>query len=156
MTELRDKDIAKMAIGIEEKGMMFYTRVADKFTEPAIKEIFLRLAEEEKEHQRTFQKLFDMAAGERVFDEDTAKYVRNLLDSSVFPPKNDMDELLNQIKSPRDALAIGVQAEKDAILFYHELYEHTLNSEAKNAISKLLEEEKFHLIEMREQMEEMA
>lgn len=153
--ELKAQEIAMMAITIEEKGMYFYQKVAEIFPDEEIRNIFLRLAEEEKEHQRTFQHIFNLSTGERVFEEDTAKYIHNLLASGVFPSKENMGELIARIKTPKEALAIGIQAEKEAILFYHEIIQNTASPETKDVLSKLLEEEKMHLVEMRESMEEM-
>lgn len=46
--------------------------------------------------------------------------------------------------------------EKDAILFYSELYRKTSLEKVKEALSRLLEEEKKHLVELRESMEELS
>nr|WP_269438228.1 ferritin family protein [Phosphitispora fastidiosa] len=45
--------------------------------------------------------------------------------------------------------------EKDAILFYQELYNSTGSEKVRDTLSKLLEQEKMHLVELRDSMDEM-
>ncbi|MFZ5639363.1 MAG: ferritin-like domain-containing protein [Bacillota bacterium] len=153
---LTGKDIARMAVAIEERGVAFYTRAAENFREQRISQTFIKLAEEEKEHAQIFRRLF---AGEKeednVFDPAVAKYIKSILESTVFPAKEPGENMLAGITTAQQALAVGIQAEKDAILFYQELYQNVTSEEARNTLSKLLEEEKMHLIDLRSYLEEL-
>jgi len=52
-------------------------------------------------------------------------------------------------------VAIGIQAEKDAILIFHELTTRTRSEKIKKILYDLLEEEKIHLVELRGYLEEL-
>jgi rubrerythrin len=60
-----------------------------------------------------------------------------------------------EVMSPAEALAIGIQAEKDSILLYQGIFNQSKSQAVRNALSILLEEEKRHLVELREHLEEM-
>ncbi|MDA8234883.1 MAG: hypothetical protein M0Z31_08825 [Clostridia bacterium] len=87
-----------------------------------------------------------------MFAPATAEYLKAVLSTTLFPESL---QSLEGVKTIKDALAVGIQAEKDAILLYHELYQNTENPETKEVLSKLLEEEKMHLVDLRDYMEEM-
>ena len=151
-TGFSDADIAKLAINMESRGMAFYNSAARLTDDPEIKQVFHKLAEEEKEHREVFTRLFAGVTGEnKMFSQATAGYLKVVLSTSLFPEKTDSME---RVKTVKDALAVGIQAEKDAILLYHELYQNTENPETKEVLSKLLEEEKMHLVDLRDYMEE--
>lgn len=153
---LTGKDIAQMAVAIEERGVAFYTKAAEHFNEEKISQTFLKLAEEEKEHARIFCRLYAGLKEENsTFDPAAANYIRSILDSTIFPGGGPGDDILAGVNNPKQALAFGIQAEKDAILFYQELYQRTESKEARSILSKLLEEEKMHLVDLRSYLEEM-
>jgi len=155
-TVLTGKEIAQMAVAIEERGAAFYTRAAESFKEQKISQTFIKLAEEEKEHARIFRKIFSGLKEENsAFDPVTVKYIKSIWESTIFPNTGPGDDIPAGVTTPQRALTIGIQAEKDAILFYQELYEKTDSEEARSILSKLLEEEKMHLIDLRSYLEEM-
>lgn len=147
-------EITQMAITMEEKGMHFYRWAAGQFHDISIKNMFLRLAEEEKEHAGIFKKILSLPESAAPLKTNRESYFRLLADAGdIFPNHSEITH--DNIKSPVDALAFGIQAEKDAILFYQELYNSTESEKVRDILSKLLEEEKLHLVELRDSMDEM-
>ena len=63
----------------------------------------------------------------------------------MFTQKDEVKRLTAEIKTDLDALKIGIQAEKDAILFYTEATKNTKNKEGQKAFEFLASEEKKHL-----------
>lgn len=152
---LSEKEVAQMAISIEERGVRFYTGVAEMFDREEVKLAFYKLAEEEKDHARTFRKLFASLEPNNAFEDvKTIEYLRTIVNSTLFSQEQE-EAILSSIKSPLDALSLGIQAEKDAILFYQEIYDKTNSAKVKEVLSKLLEEEKLHLVDLRNYMDEM-
>lgn len=152
-----DSDVANTAISIEERGIAFYTSMAKKIENQTVRDLFLRLAEEEKEHRDAFKYIFkDVNHGNRIFSIGTAHYLKSLLKTSIFPKEEELSKIVDSLESPSKALALGIQAEKDAILLYHELYNNVDNEETKKTINRLLEAEKLHLVDLREQIEELS
>lgn len=147
-------DVAKMAVNMETKGMNFYNWAAKQFDDPSVKNIFLKLSEEEKEHIKIFSKLLQVPGSNEFLNPKVGMYLTILGErEDIFPHHAGIKA--DTIKSPERALAVGIQAEKDAILFYQELFNETESPEVKSALSTLLEEEKMHLLELREYMDEM-
>ncbi len=147
-------EITQMAITMEEKGMLFYRWAAEQFRDISIKNMFMRLAEEEKEHTGIFKKILSLPEAAAPLKTDREGYFRLPADAGDIFPKH--SEITNDnIKSPVDALAFGIQAEKDAILFYQELYNSTESEKVREILSEILEQEKMHLVELRDSMDEM-
>lgn len=149
------KTIIKTAISNEEKGSRFYAKMARGTEDKKIKTIFEKLAREEEEHKSTFEKLLrhEIAQGMLEIPEKEAKLLETLVKTGVF---HQMDNGGTEAKTPVEALAIGILAEKDSILLYQGIYNHTNSQVVRDMMSRLLEEEKMHLVELREQMEELS
>lgn len=153
--QLKITDIARIAMSIEEKGSHFYSALASRTDDPRARQVFLKLAEEEKEHRRVFEKILSLFEGDEVLEKDVSTYLDAVLKGNVFPGPATLKSFVEEIKSVKDALAIGIQAEKDAILLYHELLVRTGSEKAAKMLRELLEEEKIHLIELRNYFEEI-
>ncbi|SFR15617.1 ferritin family protein [Desulfoscipio geothermicus] len=153
--ELTEVDVYKIALTNELRGASFYSSMAAKSRDQRTKDIFHKLAEEEKEHHKLFQNMLELAEkkpANKPLNRGTASYLKTLVQNNVFPV--DIEGLARKT-SPEQALVMGIQAEKDSILLYQELYSYTDNENVKDMLSKLLQEEKIHLVELREQYEEM-
>jgi rubrerythrin len=154
IAELTVADVTKMALTMEEKGENLYSWAARKFDTDEVVVMFKRLAAEEKEHAMVFKRLLELPDAHETISADSNRYLMMLAGvGDIFPSHREINE--QQVKTPTDALAMGIQAEKDSILFYQEMYNHTKSTEVKQALSKLLEEEKMHLLELRDSMEEL-
>lgn len=153
--QIKTTDIAMIAMGIEEKGSRFYAALAGRIRDERAKQIFKKLSEEEKEHRRVFEKIRSTYEGNEMLGPEAAGYLEAVLKGSVFPGSSSLDKFVEEIRTVKDALSIGIQAEKDAILLYHELIVRTQSEEARKMLGDLLEEEKMHLVELRGYFEEL-
>ncbi len=147
-------DIAKTARSMEVQGYQFYINLAAAVEEEKTKTLAMRLAEEEKEHIKVFDKIISAYSGDEKFDQGTSDYMASIGMGGIFPEPDQIKKMAGEIQSLRDVLAIGIQAEKDAILLYHELLERTGSEQSRKMIYKILEEEKMHLVELRNLSEE--
>ncbi|KKM11939.1 hypothetical protein SY88_05980 [Clostridiales bacterium PH28_bin88] len=138
---------------MKRAGSEFYTRLANLADNEETRTVLFRLAEEEREHMAAFQKMLD-APGEKteLYDGDALRYLLALLPGDVFAFSRDDDLTAKNVK---DALAVGIQAEKDSILLYQELYDLVRSPEVRRTLGRLLQAEKMHLVELRAQMEEL-
>lgn len=147
-------DILKMALLLEERGFNFYTNLAGLVRDERVKQLALKLAGDEKEHQQVFNKIINEYQGDETLEQEELTYLNAIGRDDIFPDFSGLKELLEKIDSYRDVLNIGIQAEKDSILLYHELTVCIRSQEIKRTIYKLLEEEKMHLVELRNYLEE--
>jgi rubrerythrin len=145
-------DIARMALAMEEKGHKFYSALAGRVDDEKKKQVLMKLAEDEKEHRKLFEKIITGYSDEEQLDEETSSYLKSLQKDNIFPDLTGTEDSLYSIK---DVIAIGIQAEKDAILIFHELTARTRSEKIRKILYDLLEEEKMHLVELRDYLEEL-
>lgn len=147
--------IIRAAMANEEKGSRFYATVAGSAPNQKIKAIFEKLSREELEHKEAFEKILrsEMAGEEGEMEESEGRLLISLIKTGIFhglKAEGDWDS-----SSPVKALALGIQAEKDSILLYQGIYNQSGSQAVRNMMSRLLEEEKMHLVELREEMENL-
>ena len=151
---MNDIEGLKMAVEIEKRGENFYRLAAEKFAgEEKIQAIFKMLGEEEKEHIAIFSEYYEKVAAtkeahevEYLYDEEVSRYITLLAEQHVFPPEKDAPAVLEEIKKPTDALKMSMQAEKDSILLYGELFENAKFESTKKVFSDLRDEERRHTV----------
>ncbi|MDO7789111.1 ferritin-like domain-containing protein [Desulforamulus aquiferis] len=147
--------VVDMAASNSAKGMAYYKRMEELAKEQLAGEIFHRLAAEEEEHRRALIKVAQAEAekGQTSLDEETYCYLCSLGEGLVFPHHETVEF---NASSPREALELGIQAKKDAMLLYHELQNRCVSKEAKNILMHLLEEEQKDLLELRHYIHELC
>lgn len=145
-------DIARMALVMEEKGHKFYSTLAGRVNDEKQKQVLMKLAEDEKEHRKLFEKIITGYSDEEELDEEASSYLKSLQKDNIFP---DLTGAEDNLYSINDVIAIGIQAEKDAILIFHELTTRTRSEKIRKILYGLLEEEKMHLVELRDYLEEL-
>ena len=147
-------DILKIALQLEERGFNFYTNLAGLARDERVKQLAFKLAGDEREHQQIFSKIINEYQGDETLEQEELAYLKAIGRDNIFPDSSGLKELSEKIDSYRDVLNIGIQAEKDSILLYNELTLLIRSQEIKRIIYKLLEEEKMHLVELRNYLEE--
>ncbi len=141
-------EVIEMAKDIEKRGHDFYKNQAEKAQEQELKELFLRLAEDELDHYDRFEELrkvikeYTKKELEYVYDSEVSAYLEAIVEFTIFPAEKGV-EIANII----DALQIAIYAEKDSILFYNEMLEHN-DDQTAVVLKKLIKEEKQHLLDL--------
>lgn len=140
-------ELLDVAVGIERNGMAFYQALADKAGSKDVKDIYNYLAGEEKKHLNTFQSMSDslgQAKPPETYTEEYMLYLKSLVDSAVFSNVTEAQQKANKVLNEVEAINIGIQAEKDSILFYTELHSLVRERDSK-VVLNILDEEKKHL-----------
>ncbi len=153
-----DVEAAKIAINMERNGFTFYTRAAERVTRDEVKTVFQRLAEDERSHIAMFEDLHDRLLAEPRRDsyldgEEIDQYMRRLVESHVFSDESTVSRLIDQVDSDIAALAVGIRAERDTMLFYQEMINFTNSPAAREAFQKIIDEERHHLTILAERSE---
>ncbi|TCO77984.1 ferritin family protein [Marinisporobacter balticus] len=157
-------EILKIAKGTEEAGYTFYKKAAEKFNDEDIKKMFEYLAAEEMDHVKTFQRIYDQVAEklagkdleEYLYDETTSAYLRAISETAVFNTNGLTNHKIDQTHSVKDALLIGLQAEKDAILFYEAVSKNTKLEMTRKVLDRLIKEEMKHLHKFKSLLDELV
>jgi len=152
-----DAEALKIAMIVEEEGLEFYTTLMKNAKDSKIKEVFSKLASDEKEHLARFQQAYleinsPTSPVQGCEDYTVALYLKDLVDTGIFTQKGEAKRLAKEIKTDVDALKIGIQAEKDSILYYSEAAKNTRFNAGKQAFEQLAIEEKKHLKLLAEQL----
>ena len=152
-----DAEALKIAINIEEEGLAFYSILMKNAKDEKVKEIFSRLASAEKKHLSIFQKAYaeitsPASTVQGCEDYTVDLYLKYLADTGIFTKKGEARRFASEITTDVEALNIGIQAEKDSILYYTEAAKNTKYPAGKTAFEQLANEEKKHLKLLAEQL----
>ncbi len=144
------KEVLEMAIRIEENGEYFYSMAAKAAKTDKVKELFEFLYNEEIKHTRCFKAIIKDAGTESAPDkldpylEEAYLYLNALADSEVFTNADEGAEFARKIGGEQEAIDYAIKAEKDALLFYHEL-SNFIREKDKSILNTIVKEEKDHL-----------
>jgi rubrerythrin len=144
------KEIMEAAIQIEKNGEVFYSNVSRQQFPAAVKEVFAFLAEEERRHIAQFEQLASgLSDPEETWREreEYSLYLEELASLHVFKDDGSGEIRARQVKSASEATEVGIQFEKDTILFFGEL--HNLVRRADHhVVDALIGWEKDHLVRL--------
>jgi rubrerythrin len=144
-------EVFQIAIDIEENGRRFYEKAMGLSDDHEVKAVFAALAQEEAGHLEKFKdlksQLPEAASGDTVWDPENEvdQYLQMMADMNVFRSDVDMEEKLSLVGSVEDALKLGIQFEKDSIIFFLSMQEATAENKGRKSIDQLVNEEKEHL-----------
>jgi rubrerythrin len=145
-------ELLEIAVGIEKNGMAFYQALADKTGNRDVKGTYNYLAGEEKKHLDTFQGMLNslgQAKSPETYTEEYMLYLKSLVDNAVFSSITEAQQKAAKVFNEIEALNIGIQAEKDSILFYTEL-QNLVRKPDRKVVLNILDEEKKHLRQLSE------
>lgn len=145
-------ELINIAIGIEERGIVFYDIMAKSTENATARGVFQYLADMERTHIRIFQGMLgevDKYQIPETYAREYATYLQALFDSAVFTDDAITSEMATRASSDIEALELAIGAEKDSILFYYEMKE-IMPQQAQPMVNKIIAEEKSHLRELSE------
>lgn len=140
-------EIVDLGIEKEKKRRDFYGLVAERFSGKDMKELFTKLRDWEDEHAKKFTEIrgsIKEARETEFYEGELNSYMQALLDDKLY---NDVSpaNFSVSVKTPLNAISYGIGFEKDAIIFFNEIMNYTIDSR-KDVIKKLIEEEKQHIV----------
>lgn len=138
-----------MAVELEKRGVAFYESLERRTATEDGRKVFRFLAEEEKKHLEIFSRLFE-DAGDMVFDSEgeVAQYLGAIVESGVLA-KVLHGGISLESTSLSEALDIGIQVEKESILFYQSFVPFVV-PEKRSWVEKVVAEEQKHFLHLKE------
>ena len=140
-------ELINIAIGIECSGITFYDIMARTTENETARDIFEEFVAMERGHLNMFQEMLAGISDKPSPETKTSEYqdyLQALIDDAVFTNDALMSEMAMQADSDVKALELGISAEKDSILFYHEMKD-VLPRNAVPTVERIIAEEKSHL-----------
>ena len=143
-------EIVKVALLIEQNGGTFYGLLADKMSNPSVKNLFLQLVEEERKHFQVFSELLSRANHWEpvgMYAVEYKSYMDYLASQNVFTEEKTCQEVTGKITTDQAALEYACGFEKDSILFYEGMKKYVPDNEIET-IEKIINAEAKHLIRL--------
>lgn len=140
-------EIVEIGVQIERNGKDFYDTLVQNSKNPKAKDIFKLLAGEEEKHIVVFQKILgsiEKYEPAESYPGEYFAYMNALAGESVFTKKDKGKELAMAAKSEKEAISIGITAEKDSIIFYEEM-KKVVPEYSQQVIGEVIEQEQGHL-----------
>ena len=144
---LAGSEIVDIGIQIEKNGRDFYNAVAAQSKNPASADIFRFLASEEEKHIRVFQDILtklEKYEPQGLDADEYYAYMNALAGESVFMQKDKGREVARKMKSDKEAIDVGIGAEKDSILFYEGMKKAVPQYDIK-VVDEVIAQEQGHL-----------
>ena len=154
MTITNVRDAIKTAIQMEKDGYSFYKKAAAQTTSNAGRDLFESLAEDEEVHLQVFQKMFKDTVGNTEWEDlvsSSSKYTA----IPVFPKDLKSVEGANPDIDDLDAIRMAMDAEKEAIDYYTEIWTTLSEAEVKKIIDKIIEQEKNHYFLLQQEFDHL-
>lgn len=144
-------EVFQIAEQIERNGAKFYRRVADEFADAPSRNLLLDLAAMEVDHERTFAEMRENfskgGAAAAIFDpyDEVVLYLRAIADGHVFDVKADPSERLTGNETMEQILKMGIEFEKDSVVFYEGIREIVPQNLGKEKVEAIVKEEMKHI-----------
>ena len=140
-------DAIEISLFIEKEGLGFYEKAAKNVFDRRVRDMFLRLAEEERDHIQTLQTkiqfLQPVISGKVKAEARADAFVNEELKGKIFPSSD--AGTVQKYKSDVEALEYGIESEKRSINVLAQLLESEKKLDVKTVFSHLIVEEKKHL-----------
>jgi len=148
-------DALEVSLSIEKQGFIYYDKAAKSATDPRVRAIFLRLANEEKEHIQSLQdktRFIKPALANRAKSQAsrTKSFIENEIHGKVFPISEDFKNGAGVAENDFEALSIGINAEMKSIELLSQLIASEKKMDVRVIFNHLLAEEKKHLLALEE------
>ena len=146
-TSFQCVDAVEISLFIEKEGLAFYEKAAKNALDSRVKGMFLRLAEEEREHIQTLQTkiqfLKPAISGKGKTRRRVDTFVSEEIKGKIFPTFE--LKAVNKFKNDVEALDYGIESEKRSIGTLARLLENEKKLDVKAIFLHLIVEEKKHL-----------
>lgn len=149
-------EIYEMAEQIERNGAKFYRKAAEGADGDA-RELMLRLAAMEDDHEKTFATMRAELAGAEKRpitadpDDEGALYLQALADGKVFG--GDPSEALTGEESMKDILTTAIGLEKDSIVFYQVMKDVVPPAAGRDRLDAIIRQEIGHIVDLTGQID---
>lgn len=150
-------ELLKIGVEDETSGVAFYAKLAEKTKNPAMRKIYAGLADQERFHQKRFQKMLDDLGEYQApesYSGEYVEYLRAMLDSRAFKDPDTAQKMAGETLDDKDAIKLAIRFERDTLGLMNELRE-MVPVRDKATVMKLAQEEQGHLVELTHALESL-
>ena len=148
-------DALEVSLSIEKQGFLYYDKAAKSAVDPRVRNIFKRLADDEKEHIQSLQskaRFLQPALKSKTLHRKNRveSFIKNEILGKVFPTPVEYKNKTCTIETDLEALNIGIDSEKKSIEVLSQLVAGEKKMDVRVIFNHLLIEEKKHLMVLEE------
>ena len=157
MAEYTSKDVIEMAIQAKARGVELYLTLARNSENYHVGRLFTEFAKDEQRHKIQLEKWLESLHDEKrreAYPGERSLYLKALVDDNTFNCGAALERSIEKIISEEEALQVGIDFEKDFMLFMLELKWQVVKGE-EETIDSLINDEARHMKEMFQLKEEL-
>ena len=133
------KEILKMAVGNEVEAYEFYRDAAAKMKDPAMKNTFMELADEESGHKVLLEGYLSNEMKDMKFSEEKDYKVAETVEAP---------QALSTDMAFKDAIALAMKKEQEAMEMYQQFADASEGAKQKETFLELAKMEKGHKVRL--------
>lgn len=139
-------EVIMAAKDVERNGHRFYSTMAERASDPLLKELFTWLAQDEVEHLRRLNQLqADYQDGAfSDCEEEFLQYLSQFSATKIFPDAERLEAILKTDKADIQALDMAIEAEEKFAEYFLKASELAQTEDGKEAFAWLADEEARH------------
>lgn len=145
-------EIVEFGVQIEKNGRDFYNTLVKKSRNQKAKDVFKYLAGEEEKHIAIFQGILDKVQKynpPESYPGEYFAYMKALASDYVFTQGDKGSQIAKNTKDDKEAVGLGMGAEKDSILFYEGM-KKVVPEHDHNLVEELIIQEQDHVRQLSE------
>ena len=149
-------DALELSLNIEKQGFLYYDNAAKSTVDPRVRDVFKRLADDEKEHMQSLQskaRFLQPALKSKALcrNNKVESFIESKILGKVFPaPVGYKSKTTYTAATDLEALNIGIDSEKKSIEILSQLVAGEKKMDVRVIFNHLLVEEKKHVIALEE------
>ncbi len=139
-------EVVRAAKEVEKNGHRFYSTMAEKASDPLLKELFASLAQDEVEHLRRLNQL-ETEYQDGAFadcEEEFLPYLRQFSDADIFPDAERLEAVLKTASADIQALDMAIEAEVKFAEYFLKASSLAQTDDGREAFGWLAGEESRH------------
>jgi rubrerythrin len=148
-------DALEVSLNIEKQGFLYYDNALKSAVDPRVRDIFKRLADDEKEHMQSLQskaRFLQPALKSKALHREIGveSFIKNEILGKVFPAPVEYKSKACTVETDLQALNIGIDSEKKSIEVLSRLVAGEKKMDVRVIFNHLMIEEKKHLVALEE------
>ena len=152
-------EVFQIAVQMEDNAAAFYRRAAGNFADNAATALLERLARMEDDHKKTFEEMRKAmagpGAGAEQFDlyQEGGQYLAAVASGYRVEGSPAIAESLSGEETLKDIVKIGLNLEKESVLFYLGMKDVVPDELGKDRLDKIIAEEKSHIVTLSKELQ---
>jgi rubrerythrin len=139
-------EVIRAAKEVEKNGHRFYSTMSERASDPALKDLFTWLAQDEVEHLRRLNQLESKYQDGSIadYEEEFLPYLNRFSDDKIFPDAERLEAVLKTDNADLQALDMAIEAEVKFAEYFEKASGLAQSDDGKEAFAWLAGEESRH------------